>query len=413
MTTSIETRASWTAAFASLAVLFVTYGAPLLVVVALKPIAAELALPRSAVALASSLMWLGTGIGGILMGWLAERIGIRRVGLIGAAGIASGMALSAWGGLWGLYVGHGLLIGLLGNGCFQAPLMVYVTRWFDRRCGTALALIMSGQYIGGAIWPPLFERGIEHFGWRWTMTSFGAAEALLVVPIAVVFLHAPPRAPAPGTRGAGPMPGSLVLGMPPNLVLVLMSVAIFLCCIPMALPTAHLVAFCTDLGFSAAVGAAMLSVLQVSAFVSRQFWGWVTDRVGGLRAVLLGSMCQAVALAMFLTTQDETGLFIIAGAFGLGFAGIVPGYYLAIRQLYPASEASWRVPTLAFSGLLAMAAGAWLGGAIYDHFGSYAPAFAGGVVANVLNLVIIGFLVSRSRRDSPRVLVTAAVGQAD
>jgi MFS family permease len=375
-----------------------------------EPIAAELDLPRSAVALASSLMWLGTGTGGILMGWLAERIGIRRVALIGATGIALGMMVSAWGGLWGLYIGHGLLIGLLGNGCFNAPLMVYVTRWFDRRCGSALALIMGGQYIGGAIWPPLFERGIEQFGWRWTMSGFGAVEVLAVATIAIVFLHAAPRAPAPGTRGAGPLSGTRVLGMAPNLVLVLMSVAIFLCCIPMALPTAHLVAFCTDLGFSAAVGAAMLSVLQISAFVSRQFWGWVADRVGGLRAVLLGSACQAATLALFLVTQDETGLFFVAGAFGVGFAGIVPGYYLAIRELYPASETSWRVPTLSFSGLLAMATGAWLGGAMYDHFGSYAPAFAAGVAANLLNLVIIGFLVARSRRGTPRVLVAAAVG---
>jgi MFS family permease len=409
VTTSIETRASWTAAFASLGVLCVTYGAPLMTVVALKPIAAEMDLPRSAVSLASSLLWLGTGVGGIVMGWLAERIGIRRVGLIGGTCIALGMFASAWGGLWGLYIGHGLLLGLIGNGCFQAPLMVYVTRWFDRRCGTALALIMGGQYVGGAVWPPLFERGIEHFGWRWTMTAYGTFEALVVVTMAAIFLHAPPRIPAPGTRGAGPMPGARVLGMRPNLVQALMMAAIFLCCIPMALPTAHLVAFCTDLGFSAAIGAAMLSVLQVAAFFSRQLWGWVADRVGGLPAVLLGSACQAATLALFLATQDETGLFFVAGAFGIGFAGIVPGYYLAIRELYPAGETSWRMPTLSFSGLLAMATGAWAGGAIYDHFGSYAPAFAAGVAANVLNLVIVGFLVSRVRRGTPRVLAAAAV----
>ena len=213
-----------------------------------------------------------------------------------------------------------------------------------------------------------------------------------------------------GTHGGGPLPGSRVLGLPPNLVLTLMSVAIFCCCIPMALPTAHLVAFCSDLGFSGAVGAAMLSVLQVAAVVSRQFWGWISDRVGGLRAVLLGSAFQAVTLAMFMATQSETGLFMVAGAFGLGFSGIVPGYYLAIWQLYPTSETAWRIPTLSFSGLGAMASGAWLGGALYDHFGSYAPAFAVGVGFNLLNLVIIGFLVTRVRRGTPRVLLAAAVG---
>ena len=410
--TSIESRASWTAAWTALAILSVIYGAPLLAVVGLKPIAADLGVSRSDISLASSLLWLGTGTGGILMGWLAERVGIRRIGLLGAVSIGLGVLVSTRGGLLGLYVGHGLLIGLLGNACFNAPMMVYVSRWFDRRCGTALALITSGQYIAGAIWPSLFERGIAAFGWRWTMLAFGVVEVATILPISLVFLRPPPRGPAPGTHGGGPLPGSSVLGLPPNLVLVLMSVAIFLCCIPMALPTAHLVAFCSDLGFSGAVGAAMLSVLQIAAVVSRQFWGWIADRVGGLRAVLLGSAFQAVTLGMFLVTQSETGLFLVAGAFGLGFSGIVPGYYLAVRQLYPTSETAWRIPTLSFSGLGAMAAGAWLGGALYDHFGSYAMAFAVGVACNLANLVIIGFLVSQTRSGSPRVLVAAAVGSA-
>ena len=410
MTASIEGRASWTAAWTALAILSVIYGAPLLAVVGLKPIAADLGVDRSDISLASSLLWLGTGTGGILMGWLAERVGIRRIGVLGAVSIAAGTVVSTRGGLLGLYVGHGLLIGLLGNACFNAPMMVYVARWFDRRCGTALALITSGQYIAGAIWPSLIERGIDAFGWRWTMLAFGTVEILTILPMALLFLHPPPRGPAPGTHGGGPLPGSRVLGLSPNLVLVLMSVAIFCCCIPMALPTAHLVAFCTDLGFSAAVGAAMLSVLQIAAVVSRQFWGWIADRVGGLRAVLLGSAFQAVTLAMFMATQSETGLFLVAGAFGLGFSGIVPGYYLAIRQLYPTSETAWRIPTLSFSGLGAMATGAWLGGALYDHFGSYGAAFATGVAFNLVNLVIILFLVTRAPRGTPRVLVAAAVG---
>ncbi len=410
MTSSIETRASWTAAWAALAILSVIYGAPLLAVVGLKPIAADLGVSRSDISLASSLMWLGTGTGGILMGWLAERVGLRRIGMFGAVSIAAGMVVSTRGGLLGLYVGHGLLIGLLGTACFNAPMMVYVSRWFDRRCGTALALITSGQYIAGAIWPSLFVRGIANYGWRPTMLAFGAVELLTIFPMTLVFLRPPPREPAVGAHGGGPLPGGRVLGLSPNLVLALMSVAIFCCCIPMALPTAHLVAFCSDLGFSAAAGAAMLSVLQIAAVVSRQFWGWISDRVGGLRAVLLGSAFQAVTLAMFMATQSETGLFLVAGAFGLGFSGIVPGYYLAIRQLYPTSETAWRIPTLAFSGLLAMASGAWLGGALYDHFGSYGAAFAGGVGFNLVNLAIIGFLVARLRPGTPRVLVAAAVG---
>jgi predicted MFS family arabinose efflux permease len=170
----------------------------------------------------------------------------------------------------------------------------------------------------------------------------------------------------------------------------------------MAMPQGHLVAYCSDVGIPVTHGAAMLSLLLACAFVSRQFWGFVADRIGGLRTVLAGSICQVTAMAGFLLTQDEAGLFAVAAGFGLGFAGIVPAYVLAVRELFLASEASWRVPTvLLFSGS-GMAAGGWLAGAIYDYAGFYAAAFATGIVFNLANLWVVGPLVFRqSRLRSP------------
>jgi MFS family permease len=186
-----------------------------------------------------------------------------------------------------------------------------------------------------------------------------------------------------------------VLGLPPNLVLALIAIAGFCCCVPMALPQSHLVAFCSDLGIPAARGAIMLSVLQACAFVSRQFWGWMADRVGGLITLLAGSACQALAVGAFMLTQDEAGLFAVSAAYGLGFSGIVPAYVLVVRDLYPSSEASWRVPTVLFVSMAGMAFGSWWAGALYDHFGYYAPAFASGVAFNLVNLSLLGFLVLR------------------
>ena len=303
--------------------------------VGLKPIAQDLATSRSIIALAAALTWVGTGIGGIPMGWLADRIGMRLVGVIGACSVALGMFVSTHGGIWGIYVGHGLLIGLLGNGAFNAPLMTYTTRWFDRRRGTALALIMSGQYVAGVFWPSVFERIIAAWSWREAMLIFAAVELLVALPIILVFFATPPRPPAAGSLGAGPLPGGRVLGLHRNLVHALLTLGIFLCCVPMALP-AHLVSFCTDIGISRAHGAAMLSVLLGCAFISRQFWGWASDRIGGLRAVLAGSACQAVALSPFCGPSKRGLLRRVAAAYGLGFAGIVPAYVLAIRELFPA-----------------------------------------------------------------------------
>jgi MFS family permease len=182
-------------------------------------------------------------------------------------------------------------------------------------------------------------------------------------------------------------------------VLALIASAAFLCCVPMSIPQGHLVAFCSDIGIAATQGAAMLSVLQGAAFVSRIGWGWVADRIGGLKTVLVGSACQAVAIAAFMTTQDEAGLFAIAAAYGLGFSGIIPAYVIAIRELYPSREASWRVPTVLFVGMGGMAFGGWWAGALYDYFGFYGPAFVSGALFNLVNLAVVGFLVLRQRRS--------------
>jgi MFS family permease len=392
---SIESRQSWIAAGVALALLSVSYGSPLLVVVGLKPIEQDLGTSRQLVALAGALTWVGTGLGGILMGWVAERLGIRRTVSFGAVMIAIGLTVSATGSIWAILVSHALLVGMFGNGALFPPLLVYISRWFDRRRGTALALISAGQYIAGMVWPTLFEHAMAEHGWRTTMLGF-AAVLVVAVPLAALFLQRPPEAPATlGFTDAAGRPR--VLGLRPNAVLAILAAAGFCCCIPMAIPQGHLVAFCSDVGIPAAQGAAMLSVLQASAFCSRVFWGWLADRIGGLQTVLAGSACQAVAIAAFMTTQDEAGLFAISAAYGLGFSGIIPAYVIAIRELFPSREASWRVPTVLFVSMGGMAVGSWWAGALFDHFGFYAPAFATGVLFNLFNLGLVGFLVLRQR----------------
>ena len=371
------------------------YGAPLVAVVALKPIAADLGSLRSVPALAGSLAWLGSAVGGIVMARIAERVGVRWTVMTGALMIGAGLALSSQGGVWQLLVGHGLLIGLVGNGGINAPLYVYVSHWFDRRRGTALALISSGQYVAGALWPSLFERAISRYGWQHTMLLFAALAVAVIVPAAAVFLRPPPEAPAAGIGAAGPQPGARVLGFRPGVALALLSLASFCCCVPMAMPQGHLVAFCSDLGILPSHGAAMLSLLLGTAFVSRQCWGWISDRIGGLRTVLAGSACQVAAMVGFLAMRNEAALFMVATAFGLGFSGVIPAYVLAVRQLFPAAESARRIPVLLLCSGSGMAAGGWLAGMMYDGFGFYAPAFAAGIAFNLANLALIGLLVAR------------------
>jgi MFS family permease len=402
---SIETRRSWHAAFLTLAILSVSFGSPLLAVVGLRDMQSAMHTDRSVVSLASALVWIGNGVGGIPMGWLADRIGIRKTVATGTLAMAAGMVLSSTGTIWALYVGHGLLIGFLGNGAIYAPLIVYVSRWFDRRRGTALALISSGQYIAGMVWPSLLEVGMTHFGWQPVMLAYGAV-VLAILPL-LTLLRPPPEPSVPAPGQAGLRPGDKVLGLHRNVAMVLLCVASFCCCIPMAIPASHLVAFCGDAGIAPSHGAGMLSVMLACAFISRQFWGTFADRFGGLRTVLTGSALQMLATAAFLLTRNEAGLFVIASAFGLGFSGIIPSYSVTIRDLYPSREASWRIPTVLMTAMTGMAFGSWFAGELFDLSLSYRPAFASGVLFNLANLAVILFLVIRSARGRRLALVPA------
>ena len=394
-TSSVESRASWIVASAALCTLMMAFGSAWITAVALKDIAAEVDGTRSIPALASSLAWLGSGAGGILMGRIADRVGTRWTVICGALMIGAGLALSTFSPPWPLWIGHGFFIGLIGLGGINAPMYVYISRWFDRRRGSALALISSGSYLAGALWPPLFERVIAAFGWRQTMLWYALAEIVVIVPVAALYFPRPPEVIHATTGSTKARASARVFSWPPNSVFALMCGAAVLCCIPMAMPQGHLVAFCSDLGIARSIGALMLSVLLGTAFLSRQIWGAISDRIGGLATVLIGSAWQAAAMVSFLLTQNEVGLFTVAAAFGLGFSGIIPAYVLALRELFPPAEAYWRIPTLLLFSGGGMALGGWIAGLLYDYFGYYAPAFAAGIGANILNLLIVGLLVAR------------------
>ncbi len=395
--TSIETKASWAVASAALFVLGMSFGAAWITAVGLKEIASEVGGSRSVPALASSLAWFGSGFGGILMSRIAERAGTRSTVIFSSLMIAVGLAISTFGPPWPLWLGHGLFIGLIGIGGINAPLYIYVSRWFDRRRGSALALISSGTYLAGTVWPPIFERAILNFGWRQSMLLYALAEVLVVAPLAAIYFRSPPEVIHTAPLSLASRAGARVLGWPANTVFAMMCCAAILCCMPMAMPQGHLVAFCSDLGISRSMGALMLSVLLGTAFLSRQIWGAISDRLGGLTTVLIGSAWQAASMTAFLLTQNEIGLFTVTAAFGLGFSGIIPAYILAVRELFPPSEASWRIPTLMLFTAGGMGAGSWIAGLLYDHFGYYAPAFAAGIGANLLNLLLVSILVGRQR----------------
>ena len=370
------------------------------VTVVLPRIQADFAVARGDASLPYTLTMIGFGIGGILMGKLADRFGVVVPVAVGAAGLGAGFIVAGMApNLWVFCLAQGLLIGLLGTSATFAPLVADTSQWFDRRRGIALAICMSGNYMAGAVWPPVMQYFIDSVGWRQTYIGTGVFCIATMLPLALFLRRRPPlqEAVAAGATAAVAPSTEGLLRLRPVTVQVLLCVAGVACCVAMSMPQVHIVAYCGDLGFGAARGAEMLSLMLGMGVVSRLVSGWISDRIGGLRTLLLGSVLQGVALLLFLPFNGLVSLYVVAGLFGLFQGGIVPSYALIVREYFSPQEAGARVGTVLMATLFGMALGGWMSGAVFDLTGSYRAAFLNGIAWNLLNLAIVGFLLYRAK----------------
>jgi MFS family permease len=368
------------------------------VAVVLPAVQAEFGVARADASLPYTLLMLGFGVGGLLMGRLADRFGVARVLQIGAAGMAAGYALAAHSdSLTGFALVHGVLLGALGSACSFAPLVADTALWFVRRRGVAVAICASGNYLAGAVWPPLVQWGIDAWGWRPTYTALGLVCGLGLAGLSLAMRERPPALAAAPLRTGAFAPSARPFGLAPHTALLLLCVAGVACCVAMAMPQVHIVAYCGDLGFGAARGAEMLSLMLACGIVSRLVSGAICDRIGGVRTLLLGSALQGLALLMFVPANSLVSLYVVSALFGLFQGGIVPSYAIIVREHFPAAVAGARTGAVLMATLLGMALGGWMSGKVFDLTGSYEAAFLNGIAWNALNLAIAGWLWWRVR----------------
>ncbi|MDH3321183.1 MAG: MFS transporter, partial [Betaproteobacteria bacterium] len=366
--------------------------------VALPLVQAEFSVDRSDASLPYTFTMIGFGLGGILMGRLADRFGVVVPVVIGTLCLGAGFVIAGFAGsLWQFALAQGLFIGFLGSSATFAPLVADTSLWFYRRRGIAVAICASGNYLAGALWPPVVQHFFDTAGWRQTYMGVGAFCIAAMLPLALVLRRRPPvlAAAAPGSASSG-APHSL--GLPPNLLLGLLCTAGVACCVAMSMPQVHIVALSGDLGFAAARGAEMLSLMLGFGIVSRLASGWICDRIGGLRTLLLGSTLQAVALLLYLPADGLTSLYVVSAMFGLFQGGIVPSYAIIVREYFAPRVAGTFVSIVLTSTLFGMALGGWMSGAIFDLTGSYRAAFFNGIAWNLLNIAIAAGLLLRARK---------------
>jgi len=368
------------------------------VVVALPAIQAEFGVARSDASLPYTLTMVGFGLGGIFMGRLSDRFGIIVPVVVGTVSLALGYVLaSSAGSLWQFALAEGVLIGFLGSSATFGPLLADTSLWFNRRRGIAVAIFASGNYLAGTVWPPIVQHFIETAGWRQTHAGIGMFCLASMLPLALMLRRRPPAfelGPGSGQAAAWPQ---RPLGLSPGALQALLVVAGLACCVAMSMPQVHIVAYCGDLGYGAARGAEMLSVMLGFGIVSRLASGWICDRIGGVRTLLLGSSLQGVALLLFLPFDGLVSLYVISALFGLFQGGIVPSYAIIVREYFSPREAGVRVGTVLMATLFGMALGGWMSGVIFDLTGSYRAAFLNGTLWNLLNVSIAAFLLLRGR----------------
>jgi MFS family permease len=260
-----------------------------------------------------------------------------------------------------------------------------------KRRGIAVAIAASGNYLSGAIWPILLSGILSDHGWRTAYLVLAALTLALVIPLSMLLRH---PLPAEASQHAETLSrtNARSIRFSPRTLQMLLALAGVGCCVAMAMPQVHIVAYCVDLSFGPVVGAEMLSLM---------LFGGVADRLGGVLTLLIGSTLQCIALFLYLPFDGMVSLYVVSLIFGLSQGGIVPSYALIVREYLPAKEAGARVGFVIMATIVGMALGGWMSGWIYDVTGSYQLAFINGIGWNLMNMAIMLMILLKSRNRSP------------
>jgi len=362
--------------------------------VALPALQTDFGVGRAEASFPFTMVMLGFAGGGVLMGRLADRFGIAVPLAIGTLAVTAGyLATGMAPNLWLVSLAHALI----GLGCSASfgPLMADISHWFVQRRGIAVAIAASGNYIAGTIWPPVVQHFIATSGWRATHIGIGLFCLVAMLPLTFALRR---RLSIHDSEADNATDRMAEVPLSPFTLQVLLCIAGVACCVAMSMPQVHIVAYCGDLGYGVARGAEMLSMMLGFGIVSRIGSGFIADRIGGVRTLLLGSVLQGVALFLYLWFDGLISLYVISALFGLFQGGIVPSYAIIVREYFPPREAATRVGLVLMATLVGMALGGWLSGLVFDLTGSYRAAFLNGLGWNLVNVAIMVWLLQRTRR---------------
>ena len=336
----------------------------------LKPLAVEFGWSRSQISSGFMGAVLAIALCSPLLGRLFDRYPARRVVLPCFLLYAGSFASLAWltPHLWH-FVAVLIFMGAVGNGTTQLGYARFVSGWFDRSRGRALAAVMAGSGVGSIVFPPLAQWLISHYGWRTAYASLGILALLVGLPLAFTYLHEAPMAKPQPIQNEAAQPGLWQAILSFRFLGILLALLLF------SLATnglnAHWAALLTDHGFTPATAAAVLSVAGFATLGSKLGTGYLLDRFSGQYTAAVLFLLSGAGILTVTYGQTQPVAFVAAALVGVGMGAesdAVPYLltrYFGLRRFSELYGYTWSIYAVA-GGL-----GPLLAGAVFDRTHSY------------------------------------------
>ncbi len=396
----LDSRYSWLRLFTTLCISALGNVGMWAIVIIMPAVENEFNIDRNTVSLLYTVTMIGFGLGNFILGRLVDRHGIFIVLTFSALTIGTGFYVITLTSSVIIFCALQFLVGI-GTAASFGPLIADVSHWFRRNRGIAVAIAASGNYLSGAIWPLLLSSVLSDFGWRSVYLHLSLLTIVGIIPLAFL-LKTKNVLTTNLSESLNAESIKYKLSLSTKSLTYLLGLAGICCCVAMSMPQVHIVSYCAELGFGMSVGGQILSLMLAGGVISRLVFGFLADKLGGMRTLIIGSVLQGLALFFYLPFDGLISLYVVSLLFGLSQGGIVPSYAIVVRESMPSEEAGSKIGFIIMATIVGMAFGGWLSGWIFDVTGSYQLAFLNGIIWNLFNLMIILFILFRSVANQKR-----------
>ncbi len=380
---------------------------------------------RSVTAGAMSVFILVHGFFGPVAGRLVERFGAQRLIVAGALLMTVGLVITSqitnW---WQLYLGFGVITAIGLGACGWVPTVVLMGKWFPHKIGSALGIVTAGIGVGILGLVPLVNLLIETYGWRVAFLVLALLVLVVVTPIAVYVLKDPRALPSKNQAGdsTDTTAHSSAASITTNDWTVssavrsrgfkFVALAFFTGATISQMLLMHQFAFMVDQGVDKMLASMIGGLIGFVSVPAKIMWGTLSDRLGRESTYTLGLTCvflSVVALAMVAWVPGLWMPLVFAVLVGLGYSVHAPLIPAVARDMFAGPRFPTIFGTISVFSSLGGATGAWLGGALHDLFGNYAPMLVLAASLAVIAPWLLWIAAPRRPERPPAAIISEAL----